>query len=197
LIQRLHTLAPRLSIRTITRVENQLEQLSQGNLDFALHIAQAHYPQEFKVHPIGSNPPAILVRTDHPLTQGEITWERLANYPVIRLYISDIDSAEVVRTSEAFKRVRNPSQGSLETSHLLTAIEVLRNTDYFLPGPAYILQNHAVGDGIVAVSAPQADSYSMDYVLVAHERTAHSPVHNWFWQQLTDIIHHLPSADIA
>ena len=34
LIRRLHELSPRLSVRTITRIENQLEQLAQGNLDF-------------------------------------------------------------------------------------------------------------------------------------------------------------------
>lgn len=194
LIQRLHEQAPRLSIRTITRVENQLEQLAVGNLDFAIHIAQAHYPDEFRVRAIGGSPPAILVRRGHPLTHGEVTWERLANYPVIRVYISDLDQAELVRSSETFNRVRHPQQGSLETSHLMTALEVLRNTDYFLPGPEYMLRNEAAAEGIVALPIPEGGDYSMEYMLVMHERCAGSPLHQWLWQQIVTTLQSLEQA---
>ncbi|MBN7796297.1 LysR family transcriptional regulator [Parahaliea mediterranea] len=194
LIQRLHEQAPRLSIRTITRVENQLEQLAAGNLDFAIHIAQAHYADEFQVHAIGGSPPAVLVRRDHPLTHGEVTWERLANYPVIRVYISDLDQAELVRSSDTFNRVRHPQQGSLETSHLMTALEVLRNTDYFLPGPAYMLRNEAAAEGIVALPMPEDGDYSMEYMLVMHERCAGSPLHQWLWRQIIATLESLERA---
>lgn len=184
LIQRLHERAPRLSIRTITRVENQLDQLAAGNLDFAIHIARPHYGEAFRVHPIGGSPPAILVRRGHPLTRGEVSWERLATYPVIRLYVSDLDQAELLRSSETFNRVRHPHQGALETSHLMTALEVLRNTDYFLPGPDYVLRNEAASRGIVALPLPEGGSYQVDYTLVMHERCANSPLHQWLWDQI-------------
>jgi DNA-binding transcriptional LysR family regulator len=41
LVQRLEHQAPRLSLSVITRVENQLQELSLGNLDFAVHITTA------------------------------------------------------------------------------------------------------------------------------------------------------------
>lgn len=194
LIQRLHELAPRLSIRTITRVENQLEQLAAGNLDFAIQIAQAHYTDDFRVRHLGGSPPAILVRKGHPLTRGDVTWERLATYPVIRLYISDLDQAELARTSDTFNRIRHPQQGSLETSHLMTALEVLRNTDYFLPGPVYMLQNEAAAKGIVALPNPEGGHYSIEYMLVMHQRCANSPLHEWLWQQILDTLAALEAA---
>ena len=188
LIQRLHQAAPRLSIRTITRAENQLFQLATGSLDFAIHIAQAHYPDEFRTQVLGTAPSGILVREGHPLCQGEISWERLALYPVIRVYVPDLEQAELARTSEAFMRVRHPQQGSLETSHLMTAMEVLRNTDYFLPGPAYVLQNSHTTNGIVALRTPPGSDYTLKYMLVAHRRTGHSPMHQWLWDQVLDTI---------
>jgi len=81
--------APRLRLRAITRIENQLEELAQGNLDFAIHIKQNNYSAEFRVEDLGSSPAAILVREAHPLTRGEVTWERMSHFPLIRLYISD------------------------------------------------------------------------------------------------------------
>ncbi|MFO7550044.1 MAG: LysR family transcriptional regulator [Haliea sp.] len=197
LIRRLHQYAPRLSIRTITRVENQLEQLATGSLDFAIHIAQAHYPEEFRTQVLGTAPPAILVREGHPLTHGEITWERLALYPVIRVYVPDLEQVELARTSEAFMRVRHPQQGSLETSHLMTAMEVLRSTDYFLPGPAYVLQNSHATDGIVALPTPPGSEYTLKYMLVAHRRTSHSAMHCWLWDQVLDTIRAMAADNTA
>jgi DNA-binding transcriptional LysR family regulator len=195
LVQRLHESSPHLSIRTITRVENQLEQLANGNLDFTIHIAQAHYPTDFRVTLLGSARPSILVREGHPLGDGEITWERLAQYPVIRAYIPDLEQLELAQSSEAFLRVRDPHQGSLETSHLMTALEVLRGTDYFLPGPAYILQNTAATGGIVALPSPADSDYQVNYMLVAHHRTSHSAVHNWLWQQILDTVTEMAARD--
>jgi DNA-binding transcriptional LysR family regulator len=188
LIRRLHEAAPRLTIRTITRVENQLEQLSAGNLDFTIHIAQSHYGEDFRVQHVTSNPTVILARDSHPLCQGAISWERLANYPYIRLYISDLDQIESFRTSEAFDKAVNPEQGYLETSHLLTSLEVLRNTDYFMSGPAYIMRNTTVTRDITALPLPAGEDYVLDYNLVAHRRTDSSPVHQWFWNQIVDTL---------
>ena len=162
--------------------------MSRGNLDFAIHIEQAQYGDEYRVEQVASNPSAILTRASHPLASGEVSWEQLLNYPVIRLYISDLDQIEIFRSSEAFQRVRSPNQGSLETSHLATALEVLRTTDYFMPGPAYILQNTSVSNGIIALSIPPGDEYTLDYMLVSHHRTDGSPLHQWFRAQIKDTL---------
>ena len=188
LVKRLHEQAPGLSVRTITRVENQLEQLANGKLDFALQIAQTHYPADFRVRSLGSSPPAILVRDAHPLTSGTLSWERLAEFPVIRLYVSDLEHAELMRSSDAFNRARNPQQASLETSHLLTALEGLRSTDYFLPGPAYITRNERATYGITALPLPGEEQDELDYRLVAHTRTERSAMHNWLWDQILDTL---------
>lgn len=184
LVQELHEVAPRLSLRTITRVENQLEQLADGNLDFAIHLEQNHYGEDYDVVSLGAGPPAILVRADHPLCHGDITWDRLALYPVIQLYVADAGQLRPGQLSEPNRRGRNPLQGSFETSHLLTALEILRNTDYYMRAPGFVAQNPATSAGIAALSSPEADRHIMSYALVRHRRTANSPLHDWFWQQL-------------
>lgn len=191
LIQRLEAQAPRLSITVITRVENQLQELSDGNLDFAMHIRQQHYSNEYRVAELGSSPPAILVRDDHPLAGSNLTWEALAEFPLIRLYISDWEQAELQRKIGVIETVQQHQRGSLEISHLLTALEVLRNTDYFMPGPAYVLQSEGATAGITALPVPDGDEYQLDYVMVAHQRTAHSPVHAWLWEEITCTIRQL------
>tara|TARA_R110002110_G_scaffold406421_1_gene626404 strand:+ start:221151 stop:222137 length:987 start_codon:yes stop_codon:yes gene_type:complete len=184
LAKRLQEQAPQLSIRAITRVENQLEELALGNLDFAIHIRHAHYSNDFRIASLGESPPAILVRNDHPLTTGPVTVQRLSDYPLIRLYVSDWEQAEIQRNVEPGASLRDVTLASLEISHLLTAFEVLRNTDYFMPGPAYILQNERATSGITALPAPPEQDFTINYVLVAHQRTANSAPHNWLWEQI-------------
>jgi DNA-binding transcriptional LysR family regulator len=177
-------------------VENQLEELARGNLDFAIHIRQADYGPEFQVELLGGSPPGILVRRGHPLTEGPVTLERLADYPLIRLYISDVEQLEILRNSAGYSSMLEHQRGTLEISHLLTALEVLRNTDYFMPGPVYIAQEGGTTQDIVALPAPNAGGQNIDYALVAHNRTANSPLHQWLWEQIRctirDLRTHLP-----
>lgn len=196
LTKRLSVLAPRLNIRIITRVENQLEQLAVGNLDLALHIRHPHYGPEFRVQELGGSPPVILSRIGHPLHQGELTWERLTQYPVIRLYISDwaqLQTEKLAKLAELYSGIARSSTGSLETSHLMTALEVLRTSDHYMLGPAYVLRNEGLSRDFASSPLPDDEDYSIDYALVAHERTNNSPLHNWLWREITCTIAELRS----
>lgn len=191
LIARLSRRAPHLNVRVITRVENQLQELSCGNLDFAIHIRQAHYGGDYRVETLGGSPPTLLVRSGHPLAQGDITFARLAEYPLIRLYISDWEQLEIQRHQSAMTPLENHPKATLEISHLLTALEVVRESDYFMPAPAYILQNPVATAGIQGLSVPPEANFTLDYALVSHMRTSHSPMHNWLWNEIVATIRDL------
>jgi hypothetical protein len=59
--------------------------------------------------------------------------------------------------------------------------------------PAYILQNQDATRGITALPIPRAGIFTINYALVAHNRTARSPVHNWLWEQITCTIREVRS----
>ena len=73
LASKLQTIAPKLRVKTITRVEGQLEQLASGELDFAIQIERASYGPEYRMQPLGSSPLAIFVRRQHPLVDQGIS----------------------------------------------------------------------------------------------------------------------------
>ena len=74
---------------------------------------------------------------------------------------------------------------------LVLEVNALRSTDYYMPGPAYILQNGRVSQGITGFSLPSDEDYNVDYVFVSHHRTDNSPLHNWLWQEITCTIRDL------
>lgn len=190
LVARLQFLAPGITLKTITRVEHQLQQLALGELDFAVHIRHAHYGEEFVCHPMGGSPPAILAREAHPLTGEQATWEKILSYPIMRLYMADQDALEIFHDSGSMtRRLEEYAQaaGGFETSHLLTALEILRQTDYLMPAPPFLLGNPTVSYKIQALPLPPDVNYQVNYVLVRHQRTDNSPVHNWLWQQILEV----------
>jgi DNA-binding transcriptional LysR family regulator len=185
LVKKLNGLAPQLSIRVITRLEHQLEELTTGNLDFAIHVKQGHYGPDYRVENLGGSQLAILVREAHPLARGVVTWERLSQFPLIKLYVSDREQLEVKKKTDRVMPLVDHNLGTLEISALLTALEVLRQTDYFMPAPAYLLQEGIASAGITGRSMPRGGDLNIEYALVAHKRTSNSPLHNWLWDQIT------------
>ena len=186
LSSKLQNTAPKLRLRTITRVENQLERLAMGDLDFAIQLSRPTYPSEYRYQSLGNSPLAIFVRRGHPLVGQTITRDKLTLFPTISLYVSDrLDSSlpELPTSASVSEQV-----GMLETSHLLTALEVLRETDYTLICPAYLARNDGATRDVVALPLPAGEAQSVDYTLVAHERTAHSPVHQWLWTEILDTV---------
>jgi DNA-binding transcriptional LysR family regulator len=188
LLAQLSESAPKLSIRVITRIENQLDALALGNLDFAIHATQAHYGDDYSVGSLGASPLAILVRTGHPLADEEITWDRLIQFPLIKLYASTQEQLEVQQYAGAAIPVVDHPLATLEISHLLTALELLRQSDYFMPAPAYLLQQEGATTGISGLPMPRESDLNVHYALVAHKRTSNSPLHNWLWEQITSTI---------
>ncbi len=190
LINRLSFLAPRLTVRTITRVEHQLDQLALGDLDLAVHIKHARYGDEFLCEAMGGAKPVLLAREAHPLTGQPSSWENILRYPIMRLYMADMEELEFIQTRDSITRrleTVEEMQGGFETSHLLTAIEVLRNTDHLMPAPPFLMGNPTLAYKIQALELPPDVDYSIEYMLVRHRRTENSPLHNWLWQQILDV----------
>ena len=191
LVASLEIQAPHLSVRVISRAENQLEQLALGELDFAIHAEHNHYGPDYRVEKLGASATTLFARENHPLTREAITEKSLARYPLIRLYVPDLEQLEIQRNSELYALLLESSRGSLEISHLLTALEVLRSTNHIMPAPAYILQNEGATRGICALPPVASGLPTTNYALVAHKRTAHSPLHNWLWNEITCTIRDL------
>ena len=186
LTSRLETRAPKLKLRTITRAEHQLDLLADGSLDFAIQLSRTNYPREFRHHELASSPLAVFVRRDHPLTKQPVHENDLSLFPQINLYIADRN--EVAEVDQSASEILWGAKGSLETSHLLTAFEILRSTNYTLVCPAYMARNDGATRDLVTLPIPEHLGRTIEYSLVAHQRTERSPIHQWFWNEVIDAV---------
>ncbi len=191
LMEELQEEAPHARIVAISRVENQLEKLADGDLDLAIHMKFAHYTKDFILDEVGRLPPVLLMRKDHPLRRiHNPTIEQTFSYPRVRLYIPDLEELEVRQTGPLYNA--SPSMTGdivFETSHMFSAIEVVKRTNCVLVGPPFITQHPQLGTGLVGVPVAMDVADYLHYVMVSHQRTENSLPHRWLREKIVAIAH--------
>jgi DNA-binding transcriptional LysR family regulator len=195
LMEELQREAPHLRIVAITRVEHQLDKLGSGELDIAVHIKHTNYSADFIVDQIASWPPVLMVRQGHPLRAlpkklEPKHFEKMMSYPLVRWYMPDMDESEMRRSPE-FRRIAEAVDVALETSHLFSAIEVVKRTNCILMGAPFITRHPQLGVGLATVSLPHDEKSMIHYVMATHKRVESSAPHQWVREKILEIISHL------
>jgi len=186
LMQRLRREAPGIRIKLVTRMEHQLEQLADGKLDFALHMARSHYGEEFDCDSLGGCTPILLMRPDHPLALRRFTLEDMAEYPIVGLYVADREELAIFRDLPQLAKDMSANPPRLELSHMLTAMEVVRRGDFLLAALPFLTTDLHLTKGLAAVRMPTSTA-PLEYLLVSHRLISNSPAHQWLRKQLLEI----------
>ncbi|MGQ9425059.1 LysR family transcriptional regulator [Gilvimarinus sp. F26214L] len=204
LLEELQQEAPHIRIVAISRIEQQLEQMAHGDLDFAIHVKHASYGSDFTVDPVASMPPVLLVRQGHPLRISKRELKTLDdlryvvdNYPQVGWYVPDMEELDFVQRGldqqGGGRRTRMPGEVVFETSHMFSAIEVIKRTNCVLFGPPLITRHPLLGVGVTSMRLPVREEYYFHYVLAMHKRLEASPVHQWLREKMLAIVHRAES----
>ena len=188
LMEVLQAEAPGMQIKVLSRIEHQLEELEAGSLDFAVHMQRNHYGNEFTVESLGGMPPILLARQGHPLKNKTITWEALVEWPHVSLFIPDLEELAFMRQQTAFAHYESQIKDVFETSHLFTAIEVIRRTDCLMTAPPFLASHPQLRSGLMSLPLPEGAEVNIDYMLVGHQRTANSAPHRWLRDKIMGIV---------
>ncbi|UTA48532.1 LysR substrate-binding domain-containing protein [Simiduia sp. 21SJ11W-1] len=189
LVSRLALEAPGVRLSAAAHEANPLKQLADGELDFAVQLQRQHYGPGFEVTSLGAMQPCLLMRSDHPLTeQATVQWEGFVRYPQVRLLVGDFRKLQFWQQDARLAEYERQLHFVLETSHLMTAIEVLLRTDAIMLGPPLLAVSPQLRQLLAARQIPSADAEPLNtlmrYVLVQHQRTAGSGPHSWLRSQL-------------
>jgi len=189
LMELLQKEAPLLRVTTLSRVERQLDELTEGSLDFAIHVRRSNYRPEFQLQSLGVTKPVLLVRKGHPLRrQGKLSWDMMRKYPRVSLYMPNVEEVELIgQIGEAFSTLESEVREVFETSHLYTAMEVVKRTDCLMMGPPFLSDFSQFGGGLTSLPLPVEQEVVINYVLVSHKRTENSALHSWLREKIVSL----------
>ncbi len=189
LLKRLASSAPKALLRTWASAKLPLALLASGDLDFVIQGERQSYPPEYRLKTLGYAPPRLLVRAGHPLAGKKLTWEMLLEYPQVQLLISELHEIQfhVPKDSNIIQRLTQVVP-RLRTDHLPTAIRVVLNSDFVFPTPPLFMEEDDLSRSLITLPMPEDEELSISYVLVSHERIAHSLEHDFLRTEILQVI---------
>jgi DNA-binding transcriptional LysR family regulator len=188
LMKELQNEAPSLHIKTMSRIEHQLDHLADGDLDIAIHIQRDNYGNDFNTECVATGNPVFLCRENHPITQQEINLENVSEQSFVTFYIADREELAIFRQQAEGNERLPESFSRFETAHLLTALEVVRHTDMLMVATPYLVQNPVIADGIQCIPIPESEqTTAINYMLTTHKRTDRSQVIQWLKAKIVTI----------
>ena len=193
LLERLRETAPQLRLRTVASVDEPLEKLATGELDFVLHAEHQDYPTGFRLTTLGYATPSLLARKGHPLEGSEVTWEQLHQYPHVRLIMPEMEAIKFQGLTQSFEEsefLRRQSEfvPHLRTDHLYTAIRVVLSSDYLFPAPPLFMEQGELAGELIALPLPEGEQLTVKFVMVSHERIQHSPSHEFLRAEILEVV---------
>jgi DNA-binding transcriptional LysR family regulator len=189
LVQRLTERAPRIRFTAMSHVDRPFEQLHQGTLDFIFQVALHDYPAELRLTTLGFAPPLLLARRGHPLEGREPGWDELLTYPHVQLATSELADIHFVTSGDSlFMRHLSEVVPNLRTDQLLTAVEIVRSTDYLFPAPPLYLEQADLSEELIALPLPEREQVMVKYVMVNHQRINSSAAHDFLYREILVVV---------
>lgn len=189
LVKRLATTAPNIRLSTLTSVDKPFEQLNNGRLDFILQAELLEYPEDLRLTTLGYAKPVLLARRGHPLEGKELTWEDILPYRHVQLIADELAEIHFLAPKESvFMRHRATAVPELSTDQLLTAIQVVRSSDYLFPAPPLFMEQGDLSMDLIALEFPKAEEVSLRYVMVDHQRFRAAAAHDFVYREILHVI---------
>ncbi|NIB38839.1 LysR family transcriptional regulator [Pseudomaricurvus alkylphenolicus] len=189
LVQRVKQDAPQLILKSHPVIDDYCDKLEAGSLDFVIY--QQEKKTEFNSQLIGSFDLACLMRKGHPYeNKTSIPGELFFDSDHILYTIPLIYEEKLVDFVNQSLHHDDNRHCLMETTQLLTAIELVINSDALLllpPGTKdlAVCRNQLVEKPIVDMPINNAVK---NLYLTQHQRSLNSPLHLWLAVQIADTV---------
>lgn len=194
LLQRFSLHAPNLRLQSRNILDDQLELLASGGLDFSIYVRR-DFGKDIEVFPLSTFNVSCWFRRNHPLaSKTSLSVEDLGKYPHVTLYLPNITDEEVSRLERPLIEGGLGIKPVFETTQLLVALEGLKQNDAIMLGPPAIGVYQAAKGLIVThelQGIPLVNEFNTEVCLLQHRRTLSSPLHRWVREQITEIFQSL------
>lgn len=187
LLAYLHEVAPGIKIKSEPYGSDVLEPLALGAAEFAISPEYRDYPENYHIDLFVNATPAGVARRQHPFAGKAIPLHKLAEYPRIMVKMPDRSLTEFYNTFITGLEEAKSWPIVYETESMLSALSIIRHTDYLMPVPDFVADSLVKSTEVSAFSIAEFPQNLFKYVIVSHDRIADSALHQWFRGVLIDI----------
>ena len=176
--------APGLVLSVSSGIDSVEGDLAVGALDFAIDIDRG-VTDDITTRPLTNYAPSIWMRHGHPLAnKAKMTLDDILKYPFVQYYLL-ISKRVSARNNARFDRTLADlglkREKALVTNQLMTAMETICDTDCLMVATQKSRVMEREEHRIISKSFPEELPHeeSIKLVLLQHQRTSGSPIHQW------------------
>lgn len=181
--------APEVRLRTSDSSGSNLDLLASGEVDFAIDTEEVD-DSDFETTELECFSPFAWVRRDHPLVNRMPIWiDDCTSFPKVVVYRASLnDPAGLsLRLPKSDLNSKLNSGRIFNTTHLLTAVEIMLGGDAIMFGPDYIGHSLLLKQSLAALEVKGLDALRLRIRLIQHRRTLKSPLHAWMRDKIVGI----------
>ena len=154
-------------------------------------------PKECLVTRLAVANPVLISRNNHPLQSKKYGWDDLFEFPLLEVLAPDIEGANFFSEYPEFVERLAKVKPLLQISHVFTALQIIRSTDFIMASAPIFTQEGDLYEGLKILPMPSGKKYDLRYVIVEHQRTQGSPAHQYLRQQFMSVVQGLRAGDGA
>lgn len=183
LILRLRQIAPSLHIEAYELMDNYLELLASGALDFVIHVNNVQ-PERYITTQLLSAEAIFWARKNHPLSKRKkASLKDIFKNPLIAFHSLNVPPKVYYKLRQALSDEGIALDILLETTQLMVALQLVRESDALLLAPDYLSGVPGFEPDMVLECSighiPIFNKLRIGLYLVQHERTSNSSLHQW------------------
>lgn len=185
--------APGLVLSVSSGIESVEGDLAVGALDFAIDIDRG-ITDNIITRTLSNYAPSIWMRHGHPLANKEkATLEDILKYPFVQYYLlisKRVSARNNARFDRTLAELGLKREKALVTNQLLTAMETVCDTDCLMVATQKSRVMEREEHRIVSKPFPEELPHeeSIKLVLLQHQRTSGSPIHQWLVDKMFGVI---------
>ena len=185
--------APGLILSISSETDSVEGELADGVLDFAIDIEKT-MTDDITTTPLAIFTPSIWMREGHPLADKEtVTLTEILEYPFIQYYLlisKRVSARTDARFDRALRELDLKRKKTLVTNQLMTAMETVCDTDCLMVAAKYGVTMEREMHRIVRKRYPADIPHEgkIKLVLLQHQRTSGSPIHQWLSDKIVGLI---------
>jgi DNA-binding transcriptional LysR family regulator len=175
--------APHLNLECHHWGSDILDNLRNGGIDLGLGVLNLPQPSELKFQTLFVEDLVSVVRSDHPITQTDVTIESYVAWPHASITIpnspaSPIMHSPIKHVDNALSDLGVKRRVMLKLPHFLAAPVIVAQSDLILTLPRRIAMLFANYTNL-ALLEPPIELGKYDYMQFWHERCDYDPQHIW------------------
>ncbi len=170
--------APNVVVITFSQLQDQMNLLQQGDLDFIIAPRFDMLEEDFGRRFFYQDRAVVVAREGHPLRDDAFTtMEACMEYSRVQLHTPDFQRFAVIR--EELYRLRKFWPIGFETDNMITALGAVAKTDLLLPCPALIMLFASEHINVRPLAIKNFSQPILEHDVVFAKRVETSAAHMW------------------